>query len=181
MAMRTPFRLFAAFCGLVVTSGCQNREEQDFNWQCAKRGIAEALGQYRISDNDFPPDLLSLTTPIAYLSPDSRVLEDPYLRGAHLVGIRDSGTDAFMIWSVGPDGVREDLAAGDAAFWEDADRLVNLSYDPTNGADSRGDRFLLMVIASPANEESRDRLTRYWDSEPHTGGNLMILNWTRAN
>lgn len=79
-----------------------------------------------------------LTTPVAYLAELPR---DPFSPGGKLPFSYHTDGPGWIIVSPGPDGVYEldPLRDYDSRTTQPSELLLQKSYDPTNGANSRGD------------------------------------------
>lgn len=97
------------------------------------------------------PGAMSLTTPIAYMT---RMPRDPFApAGATFAYYAKPGLkkDAgWILWSPGPD-LKYDINAGNVARAYEhngetaSDLLVGLTYDPTNGTQSPGDIWRMVI------------------------------------
>lgn len=105
------------------------------------RSLAAALEAYCVDNNAYPPQLVRLTSPVAYLSvlPLDRLSPngDATFRYYH-------DKNGWIVWSSGPDH-RYDLSATNISslYVSEGIRsghdLAERSYDVTNGTDSSGD------------------------------------------
>ena len=115
-----------------------------------QRSLAIALEAYHIDYLVYPDErrLSVLTSPIAYLS---QLLLDPFGLGGEpyrYVSDRRREREGYIIWSAGPDGSYDlDDRLFDAGLSQDelTQILAPYTFDPTNGANSRGDIWRIAV------------------------------------
>lgn len=120
------------------------------------RTLSVGLEAYKIDNNTVPPSAISpsghpvfarssLTTPIAYLS--SMNFVDPFApeNGAPYCYFAAPGGRNWIVWSAGPDRQYDITTANASTLVTDgleaafSEGRANLTYDPTNGANSPGD------------------------------------------
>lgn len=98
-----------------------------------------SLPTFRIKIGPDDP-LATLTTPVAYLT---TYLSDPFApdKGAVFCYYVPPQGNGWIVWSAGPDGVYEIDPAADFDPAQDVPSvsLLNKTYDPSNGTESRGD------------------------------------------
>lgn len=128
------------------------------------RSMATALESYCVDFNDYPVNLKSLTTPVAYLSSlywDRFAPKGVTFQYARL--LNDDGKAGFwLLWSPGPD-LMDDIDRATLERFpppepeqngELFDYLTQRLYDPTNGTVSAGDVFRWKEWEDPASTHS---------------------------
>ena len=124
------------------------------------RALTAGLDLYFIDRGMIPPSIVKpgspalpptfvancLTTPVAYLN--GMNFSDPYAPAPNMpyrYYASENGKD-WILWSAGPDGAYNLTDSNLPAVFNyggaPSAGLVNLSYDPTNGATSRGDIWI---------------------------------------
>ncbi len=108
------------------------------------RSLANAVESYHIDNQQYPPSLYALTTPIRYIV---KVPNDPFYTGEGEAMYRHfTGEDYMVIASIGPDKVSD---MPQVATGQDP-RPSLLYYHPSNGLRSSGDVIEVVTSSQPS-------------------------------
>ena len=83
------------------------------------RTLSVALESFKVDHNNYPPNLFTLTSPVAYIT---QVPKDPFTQSSYMKYV-NKGND-YVVWSIGPDLKNNDGSS---------------KYNPAQGNKSTGD------------------------------------------